>query len=309
MNQILLNVLAQDPSKTPGICLSFRWLLPFIPSFENMICWFFLPLACKWMGCIFIDSDDLWNQVFSVSGLLYISTFISILPKPHTSSKLWFDANLFTVLCYSIYFVELGVIAYYNMDLEYSISWLFDVVFSTALTMIFYGILLGLRMTTSAYVKTICKICIFINIGSLITLGMITPFTSKNIFILLSLIFIIYLLLTDRHPALSAGRSTAPNLSENNTMIIRCLFWGAMSVWVDYLAITSFYILETLLTTESHKREDSVLYYCKTQWESQKSKILGNIKEAIQSLQGRMTFCMVSHHNLNKLYLSGKQFH
>jgi hypothetical protein len=294
MNQILLNVLAHDPTKTPGIYLSFRWLLPLIPHLENILGCFMLPLLGTWLGCFFIDTTDLCDQLFSFNGLLYMGVLISMLPKLNASSKLWFDANLFTIICYLIYFAELRVIAFYSMELEYSISWLFDIGFSTTFTLLFYALLLCLRLTTPLYFRTIASIYLLTNLGNIIALSTLNPFYSNKIFICISFLFSIYLLFLDRHSLLAIRKALLPTLWDKNLMILRCLFWGALSVWIDYIALTPFYILETIAATESHHRKDSVLYYCKTQWESHKSSIMEPFKRMKHHLQRRMTICRAS---------------
>jgi hypothetical protein len=284
MNQILLNVLAQDPAKTPGICLSFRWLLPLIPHLEILSGWFIFPILGTWLGCLFLDTADLWDQVFSLTGLLYVSTIVSMIPKPNTSSKLWFDANLFTVVCYSVYFTELALIAFFNLDLEYSISWLFDIVFSTACTFIFYGILLGFRLSTPQYFKTIVSIYLLTDLGNMIALGTITPFDTDKIFVTISMALFVYLMLPFRHPLLFSKVWVSPFQLTENLMILRCFLWGAVSVWADYIALTPFYLLEMVLASDSHQRKDSVLYYCKGWWSTYKFKMWENIREIASTL-------------------------
>jgi len=123
----------------------------------------------------------LYDQVFSLTGLLYLSTAISMIPKPNTSSKLWFDANLLTVVCYVVYFAELALIAYFCLDLEYSVSWLFTITFDTVFTLIFYGMLLALGFSTPLYFKAIVSIYLLTDIGNLLALAILSPFLTYKI--------------------------------------------------------------------------------------------------------------------------------
>jgi hypothetical protein len=277
MNQILLHVLAQDPLKTPGICLSFRWLLPLIPHLETICHWFVLPLLGTWLGCLFLDMNELFDQVFSLTGMLYVSTFVAMIPKPNTSSKLWFDANLLTIICYLVYFAELAVITYFSLDLEYSLSWLFSIAFSTTFIILFYAILLGFRLSTLLYFKTILSIFWLTALGNMLALGTLSPFYTDKILLFIGSIFLIYLLLPYRHPLLFPQLLISSSQPDKNLPVLRCLFWGALSVWTDYIAMTPFYILEMILASESHKNKDSVLYYCKNVWTTHKSKVCENV--------------------------------
>lgn len=279
MNQILLQVLSQDPLKTPGVCLSFRWLLPLIPNLETLSGIFVFPILGTWLGRIFLDMDDLWDQTLSLTGLLYLSTIIGMIPKPHTSSKLWIDANLFTVVCYSLYFTELFLLAYFGLDLEYTLGWIASISFSTILTFLFYGMLLIFGFSTPSYFKTIATIYLLTDVGNMLALGVLSPFTSCRVFILIGTFFLIYLLLPYRHPYLFSWMSISPAQFGKNLTTLRCLFWGALSVWADYIALTPFYILEMILATESHRRKDSVLYYLKETWNTNKAAIFQNYQK------------------------------
>jgi len=287
MNQILLQVLAQDPLKTPAVCLSFRWLLPLIPHLETFTGWFVLPLLGTGLGCFFIDISDLYDQVFSLTGLLYLSTVISMIPKPNTSSKLWVDTNLFTIVCYVVYFAELAVIAYLSLDLEYSVSWLFSITFSTVLTFIFYGMLLTLGFRAPSYFKAIVSIYVMTDIGNILALGVLSPFLTYKIFMSVSIIFLVYLLLPYRHPLIFSGLPVSQSQFDKNLPILRCLFWGVLTVWTDYIALTSFYILEMILASESHQKKDSLLYYCRNLWVTHKSKVWNTIGEMTNTLSSQ----------------------
>lgn len=276
MNQILLQVLSQDPLKTPGICLSFRWLLPLIPHLETTCKLFVLPFLGTWLGHIFLDMYDLWDQTLSI---VYLGTFVGMIPKPNTSSKVWMDTNLFTILYYLLYFAELALLAYFGLNLEYSIGWLASITFSTTLTFLFYAILLKFGLSTLLYFKTIVSIYLLTDLGNILALGLLSPFYSCKIFLSIGLLFLIYLLLPYRHPLLFSWVSISPSQFDKNLTKLRCLFWGALSVWVDYIALTPFYILEIILASESHKRKDSVLYHLKEAWNTHKTTIWGNIKK------------------------------
>ncbi|MBX9805533.1 MAG: hypothetical protein K2Y18_07260 [Alphaproteobacteria bacterium] len=281
MNQILLNVLSQDPLKTPGICLSFRWLLPLIPHLETIGALFALPILGMWLSHIFVDSHDLWDQVMSVWGFIYISTLLSMVPKPNTSSRLWIDANLFTVVYYLLYFGELWLLAHFDINLEYSIGWLFSIVFSTALTFLFYGILLKVGLSTLPYFKTIVTIYLLTDLGNLFALGFLSPYYSTALFLVLGMVLLIYLLLPYRHPLLFSWVKVSPCQVSKNLMVLRCLLWGALSVWADYIDMAPFYILEVILASDSRKKQDSVVFHLTAAWHTHKMKIWGYIKGMI----------------------------
>ena len=232
-----------------------------------------LPILGTELGHIFTDMDDLWDQVFSLTGFLYISTVIGMIPKPNTSSKLWVDANLFTIICYSLYFSELFLLAYFGLTLEYSLGWLASISFSTILTLLFYGALLKLGFSTLSYFKTIATIYLLTDLGNMLALGVLSPFSSCKIFLLIGICFLIYLLLPYRHVLLFPWISVSLSQFDKNQTTLRCLFWGALSVWSDYVALTPFYLLEMLLATESHRRKDSVLYYLIKAWNTNKATL------------------------------------
>ncbi|MBM3633315.1 MAG: hypothetical protein FJX03_06405 [Alphaproteobacteria bacterium] len=277
MNQILLQVLAQDPMKTPGICLSFRWLVPLFPHLETVSGWFVFPLLGTWLGCLFLDINDLCDQLFSFTGLLYFSTIVSMIPKPNTSSKLWINTNLFTIVCYAVYFAELAIVAHLCLDLEYSVSWLFSLSFSTISIFMFYGILHIFGFSTPAYLKTIATICLVTDVGSILALGIISPFWSHYVASGASIFFFIYFLYPYRRPLISFGLPITLLQRDTNLSILRCLFWGALTVWADYIALTPFYILEMILTCESHNKHDSVLNYCRNWYTTHKFKLWENM--------------------------------
>ena len=277
MNQILLQVLAQDPLKTPGICLSFRWLVPLFPHLESISGWFLLPLFSTWLGCLFLDMNDFCDQLFSCAGLVYLSTIVSMIPKPNTSSKLWINTNLFTIVCYSVYFAELAVVSYLCLDLEYSVSWLFSLGFSTISIFMFYGILHVFGFSTPAYLKTIATICLVTDVGSILALGIISPFITYKIFTGVSILFLVYFLFPYRRPLLFSGLTVSFLPQETKLSILRCLLWGTLTVWADYIALTPFYILEMILTCESHNKQDSVLTYCRNLYRTHQVKLWENI--------------------------------
>lgn len=278
MNQILLQVLSQDPLKTPGICLSFRWLLPLIPHLETIGGWFILPVLGTWLGCIFLDMDDLWDQVFSLTGMLYMSILVAMIPKPNTSSKLWFDTNFSTIIYYLLYFAELTLIAHLSLDLEYSIGWLFSITFSTFFTFLFYAVLLGFGFSTLHYFKTIVRIYLLTDLGSILALGLLSPFYSYKIFVFMSSLILIYLLLPYRHPLMFSWLAVSPAQLDKNLLMLRCLFWGALSVWADYISLTFFYVLEMILASKNHQKKDSGLYDYKGLWNTHKVKFWGTIR-------------------------------
>lgn len=292
MNQVLLHVLAQDPLKTPGICLSFRWLVPLLPHLETISLWFVLPLFSTWLGCLFLDMNDFCDQLFSCAGLVYLSTIVSMIPKPNMSSKLWINTNLFTIVCYAVYFAELTIVAYLCLDLEYSASWLFSLSFSTISIMMFYGILHIFGFTTPAYLKTIATICLVTDVGSLLALGIISPFLTYKIFTSVSIVLFLYFFYPYRRTLKLPGLPVSLLQKDTNLSILRCLFWGALTVWADYIALTPFYILEMILTCESHNKHDSVLTYCRNLYKNHQSKLWGNISDFTQNFLSNLKIIM-----------------
>jgi Kef-type K+ transport system membrane component KefB len=256
MNQVFLQFLAQDPSKAPGVVLSFRWLLSGVHHLEKIFIFILLPLLNTGLGCVFTDMDDMWDQLFSPSGILYISLFMGLVPKPQTSSKLWFDANLFTVVVYVFYFAELAVFASLNLDINYEMSWILSLAFSTTSTVLFYGILLALGLSTPAYFQRVLNLYLFADMGSLLALGTITPFYSDKIFIALSILILVCLLPPASRPFAFWNRQMSPLQFDRSIPLMRCLFWGALTVWTDYIALTPFYVLEMILASECPRKRD-----------------------------------------------------
>ncbi len=259
MNQILLQVLSQDPSKTPGICLTFRWMLPLLPHLETIGGLFVIPLLGTWLGHVFLDIDDLWAQVFSVTGLVYLSTLVAMIPKPNTSSKLWIDANIFTIITYALYFIETAFIASLGLTLSYSMGWIASITFSTVSTILVYTLLTGLRLSKTQYLKTIISIYFFSDIGNILALGVLSPYYTYQIFLLMGGLIFFYLWLPYPNSLLSS--QTFKGTYDKNPAMLRCLLWGALAVWSDYSALTSFYLLEMILASESHQKKRSIARY------------------------------------------------
>lgn len=272
MNQILLQVLSQDSLKTSGVYLSLQWLLPLVPHLEEMVNLLALPILGTWLGCIFFDLHDLCDQVFSLTGILYIGTFISMLPKPNTSSKLWMDANLFTVVCYFLYFAELALLAYFGFNLDYSIGWIASIIFSTSLTFLCYGTLLKLGLSSIPYLKTIVRIYLLSDLGNLLALGFISPFNSYKISLLILGVLLSYLLLPYRYPHLFANVKSPLQFTQGLTTI-RCILWGALSVWADYISFTPFYLLEAIVASNDQHKETSAISYIRKIWDEQRISV------------------------------------
>lgn len=278
MNQILLKNLLRYPTTLSGIFLINHWILNFISHLAEVSISCIVPLICSWLGSLLINSECLGNQIFSLTEIIYLSTLFGIIPKARISARLWFEAHFITVLCFILYYTECYLLAHFNLELEYCLSWLFSILFSTLLTFLCYVILLRLKLSTHPYFKSIIKIYLLADAGNILALGMISPYLSYKFLTIMSIAMIFYLLLPKGPKILCANWEEFHLKIKENFAILRCVFLGVLSVWTDYVAVTPFYILEMVIASESHRLKGSLLYFCKNIRIEQKFPMNFNIR-------------------------------
>jgi hypothetical protein len=243
------------------IFLNNHWIINFIARSNDISVICILPLLGTWLGSFLISSEYSLNQTISLSELIYISTLIGIIPKTRISAITWFDTHFITLLCFILYYAEYYFLKHINLELEYSISWLFSLFFTTVITFFCYGILLRLNLSSRLYFKAIIKIYLLADAGSILALGMISPYLSYKLLTILSIVLIIYHLLPYGYIRLFANLEEFQSKFKENVAIIRCLFLGIMSVWVDFIALAPFYILEMIIASEDHRQLKAMFRY------------------------------------------------